>query len=203
MIEAKLNFYDAGLKSYETVDGFFVVNAVLIREDVLKYTYRVNGDIVVRHEYIPASELSKESAIESAKGAPFTLDHPDDSLVDSKNYKKEIAGSVFDVEFDPVKGLIGKIKVFDKNVIDKIKSGDLRELSIGYFCSYQDAPGVFENKTYDVIQKDLLINHLALVSEGRAGPSVKIVLNKGDCACLLYTSPSPRDRQKSRMPSSA
>ena len=24
-----------------------------------------------------------------------------------------------------------------------------------------------------------------------------------DCTCLLYTSPSPRDRQKSRMPSSA
>ena len=29
---------------------------------------------------------------------------------------------------------------------------------------------------------------------------VKIKINKG---CLLYTSPSPRDRQKSRMPSSA
>ena len=26
---------------------------------------------------------------------------------------------------------------------------------------------------------------------------------RGVCACLLYTSPSPRDRQKSRMPSSA
>ena len=25
----------------------------------------------------------------------------------------------------------------------------------------------------------------------------------GVCGCLLYTSPSPRDRQKSRMPSSA
>ena len=25
----------------------------------------------------------------------------------------------------------------------------------------------------------------------------------GKCICLLYTSPSPRDRQKSRMPSSA
>ena len=24
-----------------------------------------------------------------------------------------------------------------------------------------------------------------------------------ECTCLLYTSPSPRDRQKSRMPSSA
>ena len=27
--------------------------------------------------------------------------------------------------------------------------------------------------------------------------------DKGDKGCLLYTSPSPRDRQKSRMPSSA
>ena len=31
-------------------------------------------------------------------------------------------------------------------------------------------------------------------------PSALAVLKK---ACLLYTSPSPRDRQKSRMPSSA
>ena len=30
-----------------------------------------------------------------------------------------------------------------------------------------------------------------------------IVLTAGHCVCLLYTSPSPRDRQKSRMPSSA
>ena len=28
-------------------------------------------------------------------------------------------------------------------------------------------------------------------------------LNEEDVTCLLYTSPSPRDRQKSRMPSSA
>ena len=29
------------------------------------------------------------------------------------------------------------------------------------------------------------------------------ILMTGDITCLLYTSPSPRDRQKSRMPSSA
>ena len=28
-------------------------------------------------------------------------------------------------------------------------------------------------------------------------------VGRWDAACLLYTSPSPRDRQKSRMPSSA
>ena len=37
---------------------------------------------------------------------------------------------------------------------------------------------------------------------GEAERSVLIVLQGMD-TCLLYTSPSPRDRQKSRMPSSA
>ena len=32
---------------------------------------------------------------------------------------------------------------------------------------------------------------------------LKILQNEGIKDCLLYTSPSPRDRQKSRMPSSA
>ena len=39
-----------------------------------------------------------------------------------------------------------------------------------------------------------------LVSQFRRNPEVILVTGKG---CLLYTSPSPRDRQKSRMPSSA
>ena len=30
-----------------------------------------------------------------------------------------------------------------------------------------------------------------------------VLINLSDDTCLLYTSPSPRDRQKSRMPSSA
>ena len=33
--------------------------------------------------------------------------------------------------------------------------------------------------------------------------AILAVVARGDRICLLYTSPSPRDRQKSRMPSSA
>ena len=33
--------------------------------------------------------------------------------------------------------------------------------------------------------------------------ALKVAISAGAKACLLYTSPSPRDRQKSRMPSSA
>ena len=36
----------------------------------------------------------------------------------------------------------------------------------------------------------------------REGEFISLIGHSG-CGCLLYTSPSPRDRQKSRMPSSA
>ena len=35
------------------------------------------------------------------------------------------------------------------------------------------------------------------------GGKSPVIIDKGFDSCLLYTSPSPRDRQKSRMPSSA
>ena len=41
----------------------------------------------------------------------------------------------------------------------------------------------------------------AVLGENGAGKSTLMKIIYG--ACLLYTSPSPRDRQKSRMPSSA
>ena len=43
-------------------------------------------------------------------------------------------------------------------------------------------------------------NHAPMI--GRLGPG-ELRVKDGNNTCLLYTSPSPRDRQKSRMPSSA
>ena len=44
---------------------------------------------------------------------------------------------------------------------------------------------------------ELLGTEVKSIRNGKAN------LRDGYCSCLLYTSPSPRDRQKSRMPSSA
>ena len=41
------------------------------------------------------------------------------------------------------------------------------------------------------------------VTGGRGASVLRESRGRQACACLLYTSPSPRDRQKSRMPSSA
>ena len=47
--------------------------------------------------------------------------------------------------------------------------------------------------------------HDTFVSTWRRGGALRRFLHQrmNDKVCLLYTSPSPRDRQKSRMPSSA
>ena len=45
-----------------------------------------------------------------------------------------------------------------------------------------------------------MVPHVRSAFERRGAPAMILRLNWG---CLLYTSPSPRDRQKSRMPSSA
>ena len=47
--------------------------------------------------------------------------------------------------------------------------------------------------------------YIEVVKEERLqnGLSERVNFKHGDFTCLLYTSPSPRDRQKSRMPSSA
>ena len=55
--------------------------------------------------------------------------------------------------------------------------------------------------------KEKILNNTLTVLAGKAGSgktllACQIALD-GLLSCLLYTSPSPRDRQKSRMPSSA
>ena len=58
---------------------------------------------------------------------------------------------------------------------------------------------------FDYISQDNEIKLVVIQSTGdtfSAGADLKALSNNIE-PCLLYTSPSPRDRQKSRMPSSA
>ena len=61
-----------------------------------------------------------------------------------------------------------------------------------------------DNYSYLIIDET---NNLAcIVDPSEANPVIDYLKNKNinlKYICLLYTSPSPRDRQKSRMPSSA
>ena len=62
-----------------------------------------------------------------------------------------------------------------------------------------------EKKRNEILQMLVLEPRLAVLDETDSGLDIDAirVVSQGINSCLLYTSPSPRDRQKSRMPSSA
>ena len=60
----------------------------------------------------------------------------------------------------------------------------------------EDEPDIRKTIDYNLSKESFKVIQAASIEEGEQA----LVSNK---ICLLYTSPSPRDRQKSRMPSSA
>ena len=76
--------------------------------------------------------------------------------------------------------------------IDAIKSQCLIN-DINYLETLVESNAIFIPEVSD--DDETLILRLAYNSQA--------ILDDLYCSCLLYTSPSPRDRQKSRMPSSA
>ena len=75
--------------------------------------------------------------------------------------------------------------VLDKETVKKIKTA--KKVFIDH---YKDNPKAFIEDFFKILH-------------GLTNDECDFILNEAQDACLLYTSPSPRDRQKSRMPSSA
>jgi len=101
-----------------------------------------------------------EVSMSSFEGKPITLFHPK-TKVNSKNYKKFLVGSIKDVKRDN-ENLASDIVLYDNYTIDKVMKGELKDLSLGYKAKViQMADGRYK-------QTDIVINHLAIVEEGRA-----------------------------------
>ena len=120
--------------------------------------------------YRPADEIEK--AVETFNGLPLSLDHWE---MDAANMPKEkIVGSLgTDAAFD-APYLTNSLTVTDADAIDKIKSGEFRDLSAGYLCDVVMSDGIFDGKHYDGVMKNIRGNHVALVREGRAGHDVRV-----------------------------
>ena len=104
--------------------------------------------------------------------------------------------------------------MLNKKTIDDLKN--LKDQKVLVRCDF-NVPiqnGVIQNynridgalptikKLLDQGAKLILCSHLGK-PKGEALPELSLAPVAKALSCLLYTSPSPRDRQKSRMPSSA
>ena len=89
-----------------------------------------------------------------------------------------------------VKNLVGDVRQLLRAPANLVKAE--REWSLSTICAVIDA----RNAAPQVVTTHVgTINSVLVASSALDSPLLQ--------SCLLYTSPSPRDRQKSRMPSSA
>jgi uncharacterized protein len=131
--------------------------------------------------YRPPEELADPECIESFKLLPWTNDHPQRLLGDpeaggiapeDKGIEGVLGEEIFFDEADQM--LKGNIKVFSIRHTDRIEAGKI-ELSAGYQCQYEYAPGEWNGIPYQYVQRNIRGNHLASVNEGRMGPDVSVM----------------------------
>ncbi|TXH42038.1 MAG: DUF2213 domain-containing protein [Desulfurellales bacterium] len=78
-------------------------------------------------------------------------------------------------------------------ILKMLQSGDMIEVSTGYFADSEDASGVYNNKEYIAIQRNIVPDHLAFLSVGSIGacsndagcgaPRINHTLKTQDCGC--------------------
>ena len=173
--------YDvAPIDKYElTSEGYLRAWATIARTGVQQYT---DADGSIRREYRPEAEVASPISLASFAGKAITLEHPS-VLLDSSNTKDyQIGFTSTEVVYD--NGFVRAVMtITDKDAIERIMRGDAKEVSAGYRVNYEAIPGVTDSgENYDGIQKDISGNHIAVVRRGRAGPQVKLHLDRLDAA---------------------
>ena len=122
----------------------------------------------------PADELKK--AADSFNMIPIMDKHIPVSAfnLDDPEIKKHHVGTTgHDAAFDG-KYLTNRLAIHQKSAIDKVLDDSQRELSCGYRYEPDMTPGTFEGQHYDGKMTSIVGNHVALVSEGRAGHDVLV-----------------------------
>lgn len=173
--------YDTALISKISKDpntGFLhAKNVPIARVGVFPYR-TVNNDVVMEAK-LP-TELLSDSTVESANSKPITDGHPSE-LVTAENSKALMKG--FTAENAHVDGEMVKVDmtITDADLIKEIGDGK-EELSIGFKTEVVPVQGEYQGVHYDSVQRNIQINHVAVVDRGRAGHSVRIT---GDSAEMV------------------
>lgn len=162
-----------------TNEGFLVCHDVPIaRTGVQLYSSdevpidSPNGEVkVIRDE----QSVFDPDTMASFEGKPVTINHPPD-FVTPDNWKDYAVGTTQNVRRgtglqDDL--LIADLLITDKEAIDAIRNAGLREVSCGYEASYEQTDAGIGR------QFEIVGNHVALVTRGRAGARCAIQDQQG------------------------
>lgn len=165
-------------KTYYTDEGYLVDHPVVTTCGIFEYR---NDDGSTKRELRLPEDVFSEKSLESYKGKPIIITH-DAGEVDKENVRREQIGTIMSRGYRDGDNVRCEIIIHDTNAL---KSCGLKELSLGYSLDTDDTPGVYRGEKYDCIQKNIEINHLALVGEARAGETARLNIDGRDDIKIL------------------
>lgn len=154
-------------ETYFTEEGYFVDNPIVTSVGIFEYK---NPDGSIRRELRLPEHVFAEESMQSYKGKPVIITH-DVGYVDSNNVEDEIIGTILSDGYKDGDNVRAEIIIHNTEAMKKSK---LRELSLGYDLTLDETPGEWNGQPYDAVQTNIVINHLALVKEARAGEQARL-----------------------------
>ncbi len=161
------------IKAKYTDEGYLKDRPVLTSVGIFEYT---NADGTLRRELRLPEEVFDPESLASYRGKPIIVTH-DAGLVTKENVHDEQIGTILSEGFQDGDDVRADIIIHDT---DEMKESGLKELSLGYNLDLDELPGVWNGQHYDAIQRNIRINHLALVREARAGDQARLNIDGRD-----------------------
>jgi hypothetical protein len=159
-------------------DGALMVDARVARTGIQLYSGAEVGkpDMSVVRVFRPADEVFSQDTLTTFAHRPVTNDHPS-ALVNADTWRtSNVVGHTADEVNVKANDIFVRVPLMisDGDMIADIAAGK-RELSAGYTCDLDWTAGQTQSgEAYDAVQRNIRINHIAVVRNGRAGSQVKI-----------------------------
>lgn len=160
-------------QTYFTEEGYLIDRPILTSTGIFEYT---NPDGSIRRELRLPEEVFNPESLKSYKGKPIIITH-DAGLITKDNVHENGVGTILSEGYRSGNDVRAEIIIHDT---DEMKSAGLKELSLGYNLDLDETPGEWEGQPYDAIQRNIVINHLALVLEARAGEQARLNIDSRD-----------------------
>ena len=157
-------------------NGFMVVNAKVSRGgNVQDYLGREVGrpDLGTVKVYRPEETVFDKSSAASFPHAPVTLLHPANAVT-ADSWAQDAVGWAGEEVMRDGEFIRVPMTIAAKRAIDAIADGH-REISVGYNCQLIWEDGIAPDGTpYQAKQIQIVVDHIAIVPQGRAGPDCRV-----------------------------
>ena len=175
---------------HKTPEGYYQGNVVCTGIGVFRYL-DTNKKFVQRLRDVD----DVKAATASINCKPITLQHPNQPVNADNVDGLEVGMTANDATFDGLNNRV-TVTITGKKAIDAIDRGEVKAFSMGYKCTVVDNDGVWQGVHHDQQQKDIVYNHLALVTKGRAGDKVNFMVGDSSDFADFFDMADPEEGEK-------